>query len=235
MIKLATRSCIVAVCMICLSVLAILPFYAHATIELAIETLLVKADLDLAEDRLTQPTSSNAVDRYRAVLLLDKANQHAALGLRNSATRYLELAMSQSLRGAYDKAFNLVAAAESISGQSVKSTAMKQSIKAAQQANRQMHNRSKVTHLVKKTNSLQTVFTLNPEDLSARNENIKSQLATLASRVKESKEYVLIYARNDAEGRWVYQQMRRTTEGYRLRGNIKRHKKPQIVLDSPAD
>ncbi len=67
------------------------------------------------------------------------------------------------------------------------------------------------------------------------NENIKNQLAALASRVQESKEYVLIYARNDAEGRWVYQQMREASEDYRLRGNIKRHKKPRIVLDAPLE
>jgi hypothetical protein len=71
--------------------------------------------------------------------------------------------------------------------------------------------------------------------LSARNENIKNQLKALANRVQESKEFVLIYARNDAEGRWIYQQMRKASEDYRLRGNIKRHKKPRLVLAAPLD
>ena len=235
MIKSATQVSILMTRMVCLIVLIGLPVHASASIELAIDELLVKADIDLVADRLMQPISSNAVDRYRAVLLLDKTNQRAALGLRNSVARYLALAESQKLRGEYKRALNLVASAEVINGKSIKSTAMKQSIKALQRANRLVINKPKKVPFAKKANPLQTVFNLNLADLSARNENIKNQLAALASRVQESKEYVLIYARNDAEGRWVYQQMREASEDYRLRGNIKRHKKPRIVLDAPLE
>jgi hypothetical protein len=235
MIKSAIQVCILITRMASMLMLMGLSVHASASIELAIDELLVKADIDLAADRLMQPTSSNAVDRYRAVLLLDKTNQRATLGLRDSVARYLVLAESKRLRGEYKRALDLLASAEAINGKSVKSTAMKQSIKAAQRTNRLVINKSKIVPFTPEVNPLQTVFNLDPADLSARNETIKTQLVALASRVRESKEYVLIYARNDAEGRWVYQQMREATENYRLRGNIKRHKKPRVVLDEPLD
>jgi hypothetical protein len=221
MIKSAIQVCILITRMASMLMLMGLSVHASASIELAIDELLVKADIDLAADRLMQPTSSNAVDRYRAVLLLDKTNQRATLGLRDSVARYLVLAESKRLRGEYKRALDLLASAEAINGKSVKSTAM--------------INKSKIVPFTPEVNPLQTVFNLDPADLSARNETIKTQLVALASRVRESKEYVLIYARNDAEGRWVYQQMREATENYRLRGNIKRHKKPRVVLDEPLD
>ena len=230
-----TQVCMLTLRMVCLLVSMGVAFHANASLGLAIEALLVKADIDLAADRLTQPSSSNAVDRYRAVLLLDKTNQRAALGLRNSAARTLVLAESQKLRGVYNNALKLVMSAEAITGKSVKSTLLKQSIKVAQRAISLQLEPQKKVNFAEKTNPTQAVFNLNIADLSARNENIKNQLKALANRVQESKEYVLIYARNDAEGRWIYQQMRKASEDYRLRGNIKRHEKPRLVLAAPLD
>ncbi len=157
MIKSATQVCILMTRIACLLMLVGLPVHASASFELAIDELLVKADIDLAADRLMQPISSNAVDRYRAVLLLDKTNQRAALGLRNSVARYLALAESQKLRGEYKRALNLVASAEVINGKSIKSTAMKQSIKALQRANRLVINKPKKVPYDKKAHPLQTV------------------------------------------------------------------------------
>ena len=235
MIKSVTQVYNLGARIACLLLLVTLPLHTNASIALAIDELLAKADLDVAANRLTKPINSNAIDRYRAVLLLDKTNQRAALGLRKIGERYLTLAESQKAKGKYKKALNLVKSAESVNGKSVKLTAMKNSIRKAQRSNRLVSNAPKTLPDAKIANPQQTVFNLNPADLSARNTNIKGQLAALAERVQESKEYVLIYARNDEEGRWVYQQMRKASVNYRLRGNIKRNAKPRVVLDAPLD
>lgn len=235
MIKSVTQVYILVARTGCFLVFMALPLFANASIQIAIDQLLAKADLDLVADRLMQPISNNAIDRYRAVLLLDKANLRAALGLRKIVERYLVLAESQKTKGEYNKARSFVASGESVNGKTVKLTAMKNSINKAQRANRLVVNRSESVPVAKKISPQQTVFNLNPADLSARNTNIRSQLVALAKRVQESKEYVLIYARNDAEGRWVYQQMRKASANYRLRGNIKRNTKPRVVLDAPLD
>jgi hypothetical protein len=125
--------------------------------------------------------------------------------------------------------------AEAVNGKTAILTTMKKTIETAQRVSRLAINTPKIALTTEKLTPLQTVFNLNPADLSARNEHVKSQLAALAKRVQTSKEYVLIYARNDAEGRWVYQQMRKASANYRLRGNIKQHQKPRVVLDAPLN
>jgi hypothetical protein len=219
----------------CLLILMSLPLYANASMQIAIDAILEKADMDLDADRLMKPENSNAVDRYRAVLLLDKANQRAALGLRKVAERYIVLAGSLKASGEYDMALSFIASAEAVNGKTAALTEMKKSIDTAKRANRLVINTPKADFVTQSINPLQKVFPLNPKDLSARNNNITRQLAALAERVQESKEYVLIYARNDAEGRWVYQQMRKSSVNYRLRGNIVQHQNPRVVLDKPLD
>jgi hypothetical protein len=221
--------------MLYLLVFMSLPLIANASLQIAIDDILAKADADLYADRLMKPEDSNAVDRYRAVLLLDKTNQRAALGLQQVVERYIVLARAFEVRGDYNMALNFVASAETINGKTASLTEMKKSIDAGKRANRLVINTPKIDFVTTSLSPLQKVFPLNPADLSARNKNITNQLAALAGRVQESKEYVLIYARNDAEGRWVYQQMRKASVNYRLRGNIKQHQNPRVVLDAPLD
>lgn len=217
-------------------VLMSLSAFASASLQTAIDDLLDKAGRDLKADRLMRPVNKNAVDRYRAVLLLDAGNQRAALGLRQVVKRYLVLAQSQSEKGAYVRARSFVASAERVNGRSAQITAVRARINKAERDSRLVKPIvSPKVPPVAKVNPIQTVFNLNPADLSARNSAMVSELSTLARRVRLSREYVLIYARNDAEGRWIYQQMRKASPNYRLRGDIKRSKTPRVILDKPLD
>ncbi len=209
--------------------------FANASLQVAIDDLLEKAGRDLKADRLMKPINKNAVDRYRAVLLLDKSNQRAAIGLRSVVERYLVLAKSQSAKGAYGSARSFVASAEKVNGKSAQITAVRVSINKAELASRKVELPPQTPLVLSTPNPAQTAFNLNPADLSARNNAVVGQLSALARRVQSSREYVLIYARNDAEGRWIYQQMRKASPNYRLRGDIKRNKKPRVVLDKPLD
>jgi len=80
-----------------------------------------------------------------------------------------------------------------------------------------------------------TQFELDKTALSNRDRVMVAQLQSLGLRVKDTREYVLIHARSDAEGRWIYQQMRNASKGYRLRGDIRRSKTPKVILQPPLD
>jgi len=216
-------------------VLMSLSAFAGASLQAAIDDLLEKAGQDLKADRLMRPINKNAVDRYRAVLLLDTGNQRAALGLRRVVKRYLVLAQSQSAKGAYARARNFVASAERVNGKSAQITAVRVRINKAERDSRLIRSAAPQVPLVAEPKPIQTIFNLNPADLSARNNAVVGKLSKLARRVQSSREYVLIYARSDAEGRWIYQQMRKASPNYRLRGDIKRNKTPRVILDKPLD
>lgn len=66
--------------------------------------------------------------------------------------------------------------------------------------------------------------------LKARDEQIKSLLSSVAERVKQHNERVIIYARNDEEGRWIYQTMKSFAGDYRIRGDIRINPVSYLIL-----
>ena len=70
--------------------------------------------------------------------------------------------------------------------------------------------------------------------LAEKSEAIVNQLSSLARELSETNEGVMIYARSDAQARWVYQQMRKAVPNHRIRGDL-RIGKPAIKLLKPFD
>jgi len=64
-----------------------------------IQTLLVRADEQLALDRLTQPAGNSALDSYRAILSLDPNNSDGITGLKTIRSRQMALGESAEKRG----------------------------------------------------------------------------------------------------------------------------------------
>lgn len=60
-------------------------------------------------------------------------------------------------------------------------------------------------------------------------------LEQLARRVSQSDESIMIYARNDAEGRWIYKTMKDAVGDYRIRGDIRISRQPALELLSPME
>ena len=214
-----------------------LSFMAHASLEAAIEDLLNRADADVKANRLMTPTNNNAYDRYQAVLLLDKGNQRASEGIRAIAERYRILARAKLSQKNFSGARVLLKKAVTVDGQTAVNTRL---AKVIRQSENDYQRALLAAQQVQPTEApesdlAQRVFKLNPNDLSQRNSQMVAELKSLGQRVQGTKEYVMIYARNDAEGRWIYQQMRKASNGYRLRGNIKHHRKPRVVLEKPLD
>lgn len=185
-----------------------------------IDKLLYAADDALREDRLTTPLDDNAMDRYRAVLVLDPSNIDALTGMQTITQRYLDWARSYIDRDNLTRAGLMLARAKTVDPSNADIKAMAEEI-------------------IKKTPSVlkskpytarDNEWPLDTARLDSHHPRLVSELSVIAQRLKLSGESMLIVARNDKEGRWIYKKMRQAVPGYRLRGNIKMGQKPKIVI-----
>ncbi len=174
-----------------------------------LRVLLANAEMALAADRLMIPSSDNAYDWYKQVLALDELNPEAHWGMKQITARYLQLAEQAFVSGRVEEAERMLQGAENIS-------ATPQQIATLRERYRQQHSDNEVF--------------LAGKALASRGEEIQQQLKTLAEQARQSQSRLLIVARNDGEGRWIYQQMRNSVDGYRLRGNIEVGRVPRIVF-----
>lgn len=188
-----------------------------------IERWLEQGDRALSADHLLTPLKDNAHDRYRAVLIYDPDNTRALSGLQAIALRYLDLARSAAARSAFSQAQGYLDLAASVDPGNP--LVAEFSDKVAQQQARS-RSAAPLSHDGK-------VVQLNAELLRERAEPLVRELHTLAQTVQASGEFVLIVARSDAEGRWVYQQMRDGVPGYLLRGDIQLGSPPRVELQPP--
>lgn len=199
-----------------------------------VNSILEQADQLLLKNQLTTPANRNALDRYQAALLLDPNNPRAVEGIERVGQRYVWLANNATNRGDYDKSRAFLKKAEAVIG---KSTLIDRGYAAIERAKSKP---PKPVRVVKKSNvsepePLQRKFILDGAGLKNKNADVAALLEMLGQRIQSSHEYALIYARNDAEGRWIYKQMRNATGDYRLRGDIRRSKTPRVILEPPLD
>lgn len=185
-----------------------------------ISKLLRAADQAFEEDRLTTPLDNNALDRYRAVLVLDAGNTDALNGLSAITQRYLDWARGYLNRDDLTQAGIMLARAKAVDPDNT-------------------HIKVMVEEIIKKAPSVlkkrpyavrDNEWPLDTARLNSRHPRLVSELGVIARRLKLSGETMLIVARNDKEGRWIYKKMRQAVPGYRLRGNIKMGRQPRIVI-----
>jgi hypothetical protein len=190
-----------------------------------VETLLAEAEFALQQGRLTLPLHDNAYDRFQAVQLLDPQNSAAGTGLQAILLVYLDR-VQQAM------------AANRLQAAAVELRQAQQYFPASAQLD------ALVQELRKRGRDLEPVVAapadsgddrvlLPPQPLSSRTEEVKNLLIQLAQRVRESDEAVIIHARSDAEGRWIYKTMRESVGEYRIRGDIRIVRQPAIVFQAP--
>ncbi|WP_317931317.1 hypothetical protein [Halioxenophilus sp. WMMB6] len=196
--------------------------------ERLVTRLLAQAEYALSQDQLTTPEYDNAVDRYRAVLLVAPKEPRAQAGLEKVVQRYCQMAMAVGKLGDYGKAASFLATAEGIvaDSNSIASTRA-----ALVELRRTQPEEEEEVALESKGEPLSEIK-LPTKALANRDQTLTSSLAQLAQRVQKSDLFVLIVSRTDAEGRWIYQQMKEAVPGYRLRGNIQLGREPKIVLQA---
>lgn len=188
--------------------------------EVLISQLLYEANEALIRNRLTSPAYDNAYDRFQKVLAIDSRNEPARIGVKRIGRRYLTLSKEADLRGDREKALYYVRIAARVDPNYTAIRHMQAYLEA-----------SEVNEVTSGN-----IFYLNRAELALRNEVIKAKLAEIAGKAQRIDSRLLIVGRNDAEARWIYQQMRNATSNYRLRGNIEYADRPKVVLlDAPAD
>lgn len=171
--------------------------------------LLALAEDALSNDRLMHPAEDSAFKWYQQVIELDELNADAHWGMHRITQRYFELAEQAYATGR-------PARAEQMLRNALQVAATPAQVEAIRAAYRDQYK--------------DNTFALAPDALSARSSGVLARLADIAKRAREHESRLLIVARNDAEGRWIYQQMRTAVDGYRLRGNIEVGTNPHIVL-----
>jgi len=176
--------------------------------------MLYAARIAYDDNRLMTPPGNNAYDAYREVLEIDPENAVARQGITDIALRYVELADVAMNQAQYDNAASLLTRGERVQPGRPEIADARKRLAAARE------------------NKVET-FELDPRGLSSQNQEMLERLAQIARYIRASESTFLINARNDAEGRWIYQVMRESVEGYRLRGNIAIAGTPTILV-SPA-
>ena len=176
--------------------------------------LLDKADKAIERGRFIAPQFDNANGYYRQVLVLDAGNEQALAGLQN-LIEILSLKAKQSLEIDRIRDYRVYT---SWIEQIVPSSPVLAELKALD-PDRQTSGGS---------------WTIAVSDLKARNSNAKKSIKQAALTAKAYQSRVKIIAPTDADGRWIYQQMRSVADEYLFRSSLIIGDKAKIVvLDVP--
>ena len=175
-----------------------------------IASLLSEADYALSQNKLLNPINDNAHDRYRSALLMDVENERAKRGLQTISLRYVELARTAAVRGNLGEAQSLIRYARGIDNNPV--------VKDAEET---IRKQIASTPPAKPYQAAAGEHLLDGKLLQAKDSHIISQLTKIAQKAKQTGDLVIIFARSDAEGRWIYQQLRSAVPGFLVRGDIK--------------
>ena len=169
----------------------------------------------LDNGRLMRPKHDNAYDWFNQVLWLDAAHPEAHRGMREIGQAYLQLAEEAFRVENRSRAELMLERALWVSASPASVEALKARYPTPQKADNE--------------------FRIALTDLNQKNDHLLAQLADLAAQAKALPSRLLIVARSDREGRWIYKQMRDSVEGYRLRGNIEVGHRPKIILIDMPD
>lgn len=173
--------------------------------------ILYDAKLAYADNRLMTPAGRSAYDGYIQVLQLDPGNAVALEGIQEIVLRYIELADVAMSQGQYDSAASLLARGASLNPDRAELAAARQRLAVARETKLES-------------------FPLDPRGLNSQTPEMLSKLAEIAEYIRQQEATFQILARNDDEGRWIYQVMREAVGGYRLRGNIGIAGTPAILV-----
>lgn len=199
------------------------------------DRLLAKADGFYERGMLLWPEDDNAYIRYRAVKIIQPDNEAAQAGLDAILVHELALVKDMLAKSKYtsaeekraelEKLFPDEPSLEQLRGDIEKAVADYKQRMRAHSAN-QAENGDAVKAGGEEPDDR---IYLDPAELKQKDEGLITRLQEIAKVVQDTDRGVLIFARSDAEGRWVYQQMRKATPNYRIRGDI-RIGKPAIKL-----
>ena len=189
--------------------------------------MLSKAERAFRSGRLTEPDHDNAYDTFHAVLLLNPNNSQARAGVQAILIRYADLIRRALAERDYYNADILLNRAQIYYPANALLLDLKKELAGAREKEDEQMLTTAPTDLAI------VDYPLPSGALSRRSSTVSDYLARIAQRLKENGESVMIHARSDAEGRWIYKQLNDAVPGYRVRGDIKLGRAAKIVVLPP--
>jgi hypothetical protein len=189
-----------------------------------INSLLAEADYCMSQNKLLNPISDNAHDRYRSVLLMDPNNERAKLGLQTISLHLVDLARNAAKRGNMSEAQTMIRYARGVDNNPVVQD-------AAETLRKQMGSMP----VAKAYTPAEGEVVLDVKLLQSKDPQLTRQLVGIAQKAKQTDQFVLIIARTDADGRYIYQLLRNAVPGYLVRGDIKIGAPARVKLVSSLD
>lgn len=163
--------------------------------------LLQSARYATTDGQLVDPPASSALSFYDRALLIDPQNPEARYGIEGIVDSLIELARIAAGQGRFDDAERILARAMLVdSGHTGIRPALTQ-IRLLETARR-------------------SVFRLDPRSLDARSANVLAMLHEAGQASRSPGCRAIIRARNDAEGRWIYQEMSAAPGRDRIRAEL---------------
>lgn len=194
----------------------------------AVNRLLDQADIAYQRGRYTLPAQDNAVDRYQAALLLDPQNARAQAGLDTVLLAYIDQVRAALSAGRIGAAQEMIQRGRELFDGSPLLQQLENELQQAQASAR----REREAASDNQPNEGERVD-LPVTELNRRDDTLVQTLKELATRVSSSEESVMIYARNDREGRWIYKVLQDAAGDHRIRGDIRISSVPYVVLMEP--
>jgi len=166
-----------------------------------LDELLELGDRALRDDRLLTPVDDSAYDYYQAALKVAPGHPAARHGLDRLVDRYIALASEAAQRGQYDRARNILERAKFVNPDHEGLPMAEAQIDVFRHAKRRR-------------------VVLDTSGVSSRSIAVATALTELGRAAKAEGMWVVITARSDAEGRWIYQQLRRAPGERRIRAEL---------------
>ncbi len=182
--------------------------------EQKIAQLLEEAQCAFSRDRLTTPAEDNAYIILLQILALDPANTAAERGISDIVERYLEWSITSANAGELRRAVDFLRKARSVDAVHPNIAAVSALVESA--------TRAETRH-----------FRFGPAELSARTAAVAEQIRQIGSGIDVARTSVVITARSDAEGRWIYQQLNDASDA-RVRAELLFGDEPGIRVVSEA-
>lgn len=182
-----------------------------------VEFFLARAEEAQRQGFLTYPAGASAYDYYLHVRQLDPDNRRAASGIQTIAIEFVERAREALRRRAFGEVNGYLSRAEELAPGNPLVAEVR-----AQLARERSHAKLDLPQ--------GETLALPADQLTAKSEQMTDLLRRTAERIRREQLRVIIVARNDAEGRWIYQQLREAVPGYRVRGDIKLGSPPRLLL-----
>lgn len=195
-----------------------------------IQWLLSEAELALREHRYFSPSHSNAYDHFAAIKMLDPDGEEWKTGkdrlLRQSVQSVKHLLEEKNVSTARQLRKNIELAYKGDPRLSVMVPWFETfAAPPVRNVNATLHTGVKAV----------SEFVLQDEHFQSLGDKINPDLVGIANEIQQKNASILIYARNDAEGRWLYRQLKKASPGYRVRGDIRVSGQAKIVIYPPLD